>query len=81
MFIYKEKEVIIRIKELTKKHNISVNKLAELSDIDPSTLHKFTNGKRQRVQLSHIQKIEETLDVTNMNEIIEIRNIEQKNGT
>lgn len=58
-----------------------MNKLAELSDIDPSTLHKLANGKRQRVQLSHVQKIAETLDVTNMNEIIEIRNIEQKNDT
>ena len=71
---YTEKIIKINIKNLAIKNNISLSELARLSDIEPATLNRLANGKRQRIEINHIKRIAESLDIVDMNEIISIEN-------
>lgn len=71
---YTEKIIKINIKNLAIKNNISLRELARLSDIEPATLNRLANGKRQRIEINHIRRIAESLDIVDMNEIISIEN-------
>ena len=71
---YTEKIIKINIKNLAIKNNISLRELARLSDIEPATLNRLANGKRQRIEINHIKRIAESLDIVDMNEIISIEN-------
>ncbi|MBC1493489.1 helix-turn-helix transcriptional regulator [Listeria booriae] len=73
----REKKLVINIKELCKSHNITMSELARLSDIEPAKISALANGKRQRIQISHIEKICSTLNITDANEIFTIANIDE----
>ncbi|MBW4838268.1 MAG: helix-turn-helix transcriptional regulator [Paenibacillaceae bacterium] len=66
------KRVVVKIKELTKKHNISLRELSRLSDVRHAALSELANGKRESISFSHIEKIAEALKVSDIREIVEI---------
>lgn len=72
----KEKALEIKIHNLLNKHNISLNELSRLSDIEVSRLSELANGKRQRIQINHLIRIAEALDIDDIREIIQLKNIE-----
>ncbi|EGC7796850.1 helix-turn-helix transcriptional regulator, partial [Listeria monocytogenes] len=57
-------------------HNISLSELSRLSDIEVSRLSELANGKRQRIQINHLIRIAEALDIDDIREIIQLKNIE-----
>ncbi|EFS04667.1 helix-turn-helix domain-containing protein [Listeria monocytogenes] len=73
----KEKKLVLNIKELCKAHNITMSELARMSDIEPSKISALANNKRQRIQISHIEKICETLNIQDANEIFTIMDAEK----
>lgn len=75
----KEKKIVFRIHELLNKHNMSMRELGRLSDIDISKLSPLINGKRKRVDLGHLQRIAEALDIDDMNEIMTIETVVEDN--
>lgn len=72
----KEKILEIKIHDLISKHNISLSELSRLSDIEVARLSELANGKRQRIQIDHLIRIAEALDIDDVGEIIQLRNIE-----
>ncbi|MNN05895.1 helix-turn-helix protein [compost metagenome] len=66
------KRVVVKIKELTKRHNISLRELSRLSDVRHAALSELANGKRESISFSHIEKIAEALKVSDIREIVEI---------
>ena len=65
-------KVRIKLKELADKRGISLRELARLSDIEPSKINKMANGKRERIYLPHIERIAESLEISDISEIIEL---------
>lgn len=66
------KRVTVKIKELTKKHNISLRELSRLSDVRHAALSELANGKRESISFSHIERIAEALGIKDIREIIEL---------
>ncbi|MUG46964.1 helix-turn-helix transcriptional regulator [Paenibacillus woosongensis] len=67
-----KKKVVIKIGELTKKHNISLRELSRLSDVRHAALSELSNGKRESISFSHIERIAEALNISDIREIIEL---------
>ncbi|MBA9083778.1 DNA-binding Xre family transcriptional regulator [Fontibacillus solani] len=66
------KKVIVKIGELTKKHKISLRELSRLSDVRHAALSELSNGKRESISFSHIERIAEALNISDIREIIEL---------
>lgn len=67
-----EKVIQINIRQLADKKGMSLRELARLSDIEPATLNKLANNKRKRVHIAHLERIAETLNITDMNDLMTI---------
>lgn len=70
--ILEMKKVVVKIGELTKKHNISLRELSRLSDVRHAALSELSNGKRESISFSHIERIAEALNISDIREIIEL---------
>lgn len=66
------KKVIVKINELTKKHNISLRELSRLADVRHAALSELSNGKRENINFSHIERIAEALDISDIREIVDL---------
>ncbi|MNP44205.1 Helix-turn-helix domain protein [compost metagenome] len=66
------KKVIVKVGELTKKHKISLRELSRLSDVRHAALSELSNGKRESISFSHIERIAEALNISDIREIIEL---------
>ncbi|QGH36249.1 helix-turn-helix domain-containing protein [Gracilibacillus salitolerans] len=67
------KKVEIALNELLHQYNLSLNQLHLLTGIRRAALSELANGKRQRIQLDHIEKIANALDINDINKIITIK--------
>lgn len=65
----------IKIHNLLKEYNISLSELSRLSDIEVARLSELANGKRQRIQINHLVRIAEALDIDDISEIIQLKNV------
>lgn len=66
----------IKIHILLNKYGISLSELSRLSDIEVARLSELANGKRQRIQINHLIRIAEALDIDDIGEIIQLKNVE-----
>lgn len=76
--MFKEKRIEVKINDLIRERNMSLRELGRLADIDISPLSRLANNERQRVDLGHLQRIAEALDIDDMNEILSIVTIEDE---
>ncbi len=67
-----EKYVVVKIKELLTKNNISLRELSRLTDIRHAALSELANHKRQNINFSHIERIAEALHIDDIREIIDL---------
>ncbi|MFD1385948.1 helix-turn-helix domain-containing protein [Oceanobacillus oncorhynchi subsp. oncorhynchi] len=67
-----EKKIVIKIKELLVKNNISLRELSRLTDIRHATLSELSNHKRENINFQHIVKIADALDIEDIREIIDL---------
>ncbi|GEL67603.1 helix-turn-helix domain-containing protein [Marinilactibacillus psychrotolerans] len=74
----KEKKIVFHIHQLLTERNMSMRELGRLSDIDISKLSPLVNGKRQRVDIGHLQRIAEALDLDDINSMISIETVENE---
>ncbi|GBD67353.1 helix-turn-helix domain-containing protein [Tetragenococcus halophilus] len=72
----KTKRIVVHILELLEKENISLRELGRQADIQISALSPLASGKKQRIDLGHLKRIAEALNINNMNEIISIEDEE-----
>lgn len=73
----KAKRIVVHIQELIEQEDISLRELGRQADIQISALSPLANGKKQRVDLGHLKRIAEALDINDMNEIISIEDEEE----
>ncbi|MDR6554672.1 helix-turn-helix transcriptional regulator [Paenibacillus qinlingensis] len=66
------KKVVVKIAELTQKHNISLRELSRLSDVRHAALSELANGKRENINFSHIVRIAEALGIEDIREIVDL---------
>lgn len=66
-----DKIVIVKIKELLNKYDISLRELSRLTDIRHATLSELSNQKRENINFKHIEKIAEALQIDDIREIID----------
>lgn len=58
-----DKKVSNRIYEIRKSKNLTLEKLAELSEVDPSAIAKVERGERTNITLTTLEKILNGLNV------------------
>jgi putative transcriptional regulator len=71
------KKIVIKISELTKKHNITLRELSRLSDVRHAALSELSNSKRENINFNHIEKIADALDIDDIREIIDFVEIDE----
>lgn len=73
------KDVKVLIYELMESRGISsIRELGRLTDIRHAALLELANQKRQNINFSHIKKLAESLNISDMNEIIRIIDTKDK---
>ncbi|WP_163583224.1 helix-turn-helix domain-containing protein [Gracilibacillus saliphilus] len=72
------KKVEINLNELLHHYNLSLNQLHLITGVRRATLSEMANGKRQRIQLEHIEKIANALEISDINEIITIKEVNEE---
>lgn len=70
-----EKRIIVKIKDLLVKHNISLRELSRLTDIRHAALSELSNQKRENINFRHIEKIAEALEIDDIREIIDLMDV------
>lgn len=66
------KKVVVKIAELVKTHQISLRELSRRSDVRHAALSELSNGKRESINFSHIERIAEALNIEDIREIIDL---------
>lgn len=66
------KKVVVKIAELVKTHQISLRELSRRSDVRHAALSELSNGKRESINFSHIERIAEALNIQDIREIIDL---------
>jgi DNA-binding Xre family transcriptional regulator len=59
---------------LRSRDNMTQKTLSELTKIRPAAISELYNNQRKTINREHIEKIIEALDITDINELIEIVN-------
>jgi len=77
--LYTERKLVVHIHELLKKEGWSLSKLALEADIDKSKLSRLASGRRESLYIDYLVKIAETLDIDDLNEIVSLERVEDKN--
>lgn len=66
------KKVKLQLNELLYKRDMSLTQLHIKTGIRLAALSELANGKRQRIQFEHLEKIVQALDIEDMNEVFSI---------
>lgn len=74
------KKIVIHIPELLKEHNITLRELARKAGVRHAALSELSNGKRENINFNHIVKIAEALNISDIREIIDIVEVEDKDS-
>lgn len=66
------KKVVVKIKDLLQKNDISLRELSRITDIRHAALSELSNQKRENINFSHIEKIADALEIDDIREIINL---------
>ncbi|MCO8294249.1 helix-turn-helix domain-containing protein [Tetragenococcus halophilus] len=77
--MYTERKLVVHIHELLEKEGWSLSKLALEADIDKSKLSRLASGQREYLYIDYLVRIAETLDIDDLNEIVSLERVEDKN--
>ncbi|MFB5268864.1 helix-turn-helix domain-containing protein [Paenibacillus enshidis] len=71
------KKIVVKIAELAKDHHISLRELSRISNVRQAALSELSNGKRESISFSHIEKIAAALNIQDIREIIDLVDVEE----
>ena len=66
------KRIIVTLDEHLKIKNLMQKEFAEESGLRKATVSQLANNKYDRIQLDHLLKVMETLEITDFNKILRI---------
>lgn len=70
------RKVKLQLNELMYQYGLSVTQLHIKTGIRRATLSELANGKRQRIQFEHLEKIVNALDIDDMNKLLKIEKVD-----
>lgn len=62
----------IRLGDILKKREMTQKELADITKLRPNAISNLSRGYIDRVQLEHLARIAEKLDIRDMNELLRI---------
>lgn len=68
----------LKLDDHIKKLNIQQKDFAKMSELRPATISQMVNNKYDRIQLNHLLKVMQTLNITDFNDILEIVDEQEK---
>lgn len=71
---YQPKKIVLHIDKLARENYDSLRDMGIDTDIQISSLSHLARNDRKRIDLGHLKRIAEALDLNDMNEIISIEN-------
>ncbi len=71
------KKVVIKIKSLLQQRHMSLRELSRLSDVRHAALSELANQKRQNINLNHIERIAEVLNLEDIRDLLDFAEEEE----
>ncbi|MBC2196406.1 XRE family transcriptional regulator [Listeria booriae] len=62
----------MHLNDVLDKYDISLNKLARESNIEPARLWELANYKRQTINIGYLVRIAENLDINDIRKLISL---------
>jgi len=63
----------IRLDKVLKERGLTQKQLSEMTGLRPAAISQLCNNFVQRISIEHIEKIAEALEITDLNELMEIK--------
>lgn len=60
-----------KLKDLRLKRNLTISRLAELSNIPQKTLLRLENGEAKGISFKYLNRLCYVLDISNLNDLME----------
>lgn len=70
------KKVEIRLAEILKERKMKQGEFAEKAEMRPNAVSNLCRGYVDRLSIEHIEKIVNTLDLEDINELITLKEVE-----
>lgn len=67
-----KRKIMIKLSEHIHRLGVQQKQFAEMTGLRPATISQLVNNKYDRIQLSHLLTIMDTLGITDFNEILTI---------
>lgn len=65
-------KIELRIKEAIESRGLTQKAIAEMTNIRPAAISQLVRGYVERLNLDHLQRIAEALEIEDINELITI---------
>jgi putative transcriptional regulator len=65
--------IVLKIDKILEQRGMTQGKLAELTELRPSTISEIIRGTRSVINKEHLAKIAQVLEITDIGDLIEIR--------
>lgn len=62
----------VRLKEILDERKLTQKQLSEMTNIKQATISEIANDQRSTINKKHLETIIDTLEITDISEIIEI---------
>lgn len=69
---YKTKAVLV-VDEFIRKNNLVQKDVAKQANLRPATVSEMVGRRRQSVSIEHLEKLASTYNITNMNDLLTLR--------
>lgn len=66
------RKLVVKLNDLLRKYDMSLNELSLRSGVRRAALSELANGKRERIQFEHIERIADALNIDDIREIIDL---------
>ena len=67
----------LRLKELLDERGITQKKLAEMTGIRPAAISNLSRGFIERINIDHLERIAECLNIRDMNKLVAIVDVNE----
>ncbi|MDQ0270702.1 helix-turn-helix domain-containing protein [Cytobacillus purgationiresistens] len=65
----------VKVSEILEERNITRAALAEMTGLRPNVISEICNNQRTTINREHIARIAKALDVTDTNQLLELRSL------
>ena len=75
------RKLVVKLNDLLRKYDLSLNELSLRSGVRRAALSELANGKRERIQFEHIERIADALNIDDIREIIDLEYVPDDDDT